>query len=436
MEKKIKQQGAAAEEFAAVNEQLEKYINENLISLIMSHGRDKEKIAKVKARPVFLKKQVMYQVSKFIGTKVFHENMTKRDFIAYCTRSMAEDFRQLEIHTEFDQITALVSKKGKITVKVKKKQMEEKSSGFFNGKQRGQAHGEQKAAEGDADKTGVSLHSLERLKHNREKKYILRENEPVEFLMDLGVQSKDGKIIRTKSDKFRQINRYLEFVRDILPVLPRDRQLTIIDFGCGKSYLTFALYYYLKVMHQLDIRIIGLDLKEDVIDYCNSLKDKYGYENLQFIKGDIGSFTGEEAVDMVVTLHACDVATDYALEKAVRWGASVIFAVPCCQHEIHKQIHSKELQPLLKYGLIKERMSALITDAIRANLLETQGYDAQILEFIDMEHTPKNILIRAVKKSETSKRIVYGKAGNSLKEMEEMLHITPSLERLLAKEEQ
>lgn len=436
MGKITEQQGAAPEEFAAIKEQLERTMNENLISLIMSHGRDKEKIAKVKARPVFLKKQVMYQISRFIGTKVFHENMTKRDFIAYCIRSMAEDFRQLEIHTESDQITALVSKKGKVTVKVKKKQMEEKSNDFSKGKQSGQAHGEQEAAEDAADKKEVSLHSLERLKHNREKKYILRENEPVEFLMDLGVQSQDGKIIRTKSDKFRQINRYLEFVRDILPVLPRDRQLTIIDFGCGKSYLTFALYYYLKVMHQLDIRIIGLDLKEDVIEYCNSLKEKYGYENLQFIKGDIGSFTGEEKVDMVVTLHACDVATDYALEKAVKWDASVIFAVPCCQHEINRQIRSKELQPLLKYGLIKERMSALITDGIRANLLEAQGYDTQILEFIEMEHTPKNILIRAVKKPQTSKKIVYEKAGNSLKEMEDMLHITPSLEKLLAKEEQ
>lgn len=204
----------------------------------------------------------------------------------------------------------------------------------------------------------------------------------------------EGKIVHSKYDKFRQINRFLEFVEDIREELPKDREVTILDFGCGKSYLTFALYYYLKVLHGLDIRIIGLDLKEDVIEHCDALARDYGYDKLKFLTGDIASYTGEDCVDMVVTLHACDTATDFALEKAVRWGAKVILSVPCCQHELNRQIHQEVLEPVLKYGLIRERMAALVTDALRAGVLEEQGDEVQILEFIDMEHTPKNILIR------------------------------------------
>ena len=180
-----------------------------------------------------------------------------------------------------------------------------------------------------------------------------------------------------------------------MPILPKDRTINIIDFGCGKSYLTFALYYYMKIICNRDIQVIGLDLKEKVIEDCNRLAKKYQYEHLTFITGDVSTYTGE-AVDMVVTLHACDTATDYALMKAIDWKAKVIFTVPCCQHEVNKQIRCEELAPLLKYGLIKERISALLTDAVRANLLEEQGYQVQVMEFIDMEHTPKNILIRAV----------------------------------------
>lgn len=236
------------------------------------------------------------------------------------------------------------------------------------------------------------------LSHNREKQYILREGCPVDFLVGLGVQTPDGRITKNKYDKFRQINRYLEFIEDILDQLPREGTIHVIDFGCGKSYLTFAMYYYLRVLQGRDIHITGLDLKADVIRRCNELAAQCGYKQLRFQVGDISAYEGEQKVDMVVSLHACDTATDYALEKAVGWGAKVILAVPCCQHEVNRQIHCKELEPLLRYGVIKERMSALITDAIRAGLLEQQGYDTQILEFIDMEHTPKNLLIRAVKR--------------------------------------
>ena len=235
------------------------------------------------------------------------------------------------------------------------------------------------------------------MSHDRKKKYVLEEGVPVPFLQDLGVMTQDGKIVHAKFDKFRQINRFLEFIEDILPALSREREITILDFGCGKSYLTFAMYYYLKELKGYDVNIIGLDLKEDVIKKCNGLAQKYGYDKLHFLHGDIADYEGLQKVDMVVTLHACDKATDYALAKAVEWDAQVILSVPCCQHELNSQIHNELLEPVLKYGILKERISALLTDGIRAELLEAKGYSTQILEFIDMEHTPKNLLIRAVK---------------------------------------
>ena len=247
----------------------------------------------------------------------------------------------------------------------------------------------------------------------------------VPFLVDLGVQTKEGKIVRSNYDKFRQINRYLEFIADIMPNFPEDRPINIIDFGCGKSYLTFALYYYMKILCKRDIQVIGLDLKEKVIEDCNTLAVRYGYDKLKFVTGDVSSYAGEGNVDMVVTLHACDTATDYAIEKAIKWGAKVIFTVPCCQHEVNMQISNEKLQPLLKYGLIKERMSALITDAIRANLLEEQGYQVQVMEFIDMEHTPKNILIRAVKEKEGK-----GKC-TGIDELTKSLHVRNTLQELI-----
>ena len=247
--------------------------------------------------------------------------------------------------------------------------------------------------------SGVTWKKLDApvLMHNRKKHYILEEGIPVPFLIDLGVQTAEGRIVHARYDKFRQINRFLEFVQDILPQMEKGRELTILDFGCGKSYLTFALYYYLKILNGYDIRVIGLDLKEDVIARCNALAEKYGYDKLTFLTGDIADYEGVSKVDMVVTLHACDTATDYALEKALEWDAKVILSVPCCQHELNKQMENEILKPVLKYGLIKERIAALVTDALRAGRLEEAGYQVQILEFIDMEHTPKNILIRAVK---------------------------------------
>lgn len=345
--------------------------NEVIMHATASNPRDREKILKLRIRPVLGKGELFYQAERFVGTKVYHMNLQKSELPSFLARAMTEDFRQLALESERHRLTVLVSKKGKAAVKEKKKagQPDDSVSGDFS--------------------------------HDRQKRYILAQDEPVPFLVELGVQTPDGKVVKAKYDKFRQINRYLEFVRDILPELSREerRTLNIIDFGCGKSYLTFALYYFLKVMNGYDVRVTGLDLKKDVIEHCQALADKLGYDGLTFCVGDIGTYdNGEEDVDMVVTLHACDTATDYALAKAVRWNARVIFSVPCCQHELNRQISCDALAPVLKYGLIRERMAALITDAVRAELLEAQGYDTQILEFIDMEHTPKNVLIRAVKK--------------------------------------
>ncbi len=251
--------------------------------------------------------------------------------------------------------------------------------------------------------------------------------------MELGVQTRDGKVVKSKYDKFRQINRYLEFIRDILDKLPAHRRIRIVDFGCGKSYLTFAMYYYLHQLQGREIQVTGLDLKADVIRRCSELAEKLGYTGLEFQEGDISSFWGTDQVDMVVSLHACDKATDYALEKAVKWGAGVIMAVPCCQHELNSQMQCELLQPVLKYGVIRERMAALITDALRADLLEKSGYDTQILEFIDMEHTPKNLMIRAVKTKGMRPKsgVPEGEKEFRADRLMEFLHVNPTLKELL-----
>lgn len=257
----------------------------------------------------------------------------------------------------------------------------------------------------------------------------------VPFLQDLGVMTQDGKIVHTRFDKFRQINRFLEFIEDILPQLDRGRELTILDFGCGKSYLTFAMYYYLHELKKYDIRIIGLDLKSEVIRHCNELAEKYRYEKLQFLEGDIADYEGVNRVDMVVTLHACNTATDYALAKAVGWNAKVILSVPCCQHEINEQFEAGEtpevLAAVMEYGLLRERFAALVTDGLRAKYLESEGYETQVLEFIDMEHTPKNILLRAVRRGKTDGAI-EAESRKKLEECEAFLNIQPTLGRLLS----
>lgn len=374
-----------------IQEFLEEQISENLILAVLSGSRKKDIPTRVRIRPVELKGRILYQASSTVGQKVLHSNYTREELLSYMEKCLSGDYSQLQIQGRCSDGSVLVSKKGKQTIKVKPHEV----------------------------KKNVKI-----LSHNRVKQYILPEGIPVPFLVDLGVMSPEGKVHVSSYDKYKQINRFLEFIEDVLPKLSRDREITIVDFGCGKSYLTFAMYYFFRELRGYDVNIIGLDLKADVIENCSRLAESYGYDKLHFLQGDIAGYQGLQKVDMVVTLHACDKATDYALAKAVEWDAEVIFSVPCCQHELNAKISSDLLAPVLKYGILKERLSALITDSIRANLLESKGYTTQILEFIDMEHTPKNLLIRAVKGGK--------KQGmENLRNMTEAIHGDLTLEKLL-----
>ena len=370
-------------------------ISDKLIDMVISGQKNKseDKAVKVRIRPVILKNEIEYQVSEFVGRKVLHSNHSAADVKKKIIDYMTEDFKQAQINMTDAAATILSSKSKTLTCKYKK---------------------------------AGQLKAQRDLSHNRTKKYIIQEGKPVAFMIDLGVMGQDGKIIRTRYDKFRQINRFLEYIEDILPNLDKERELTIIDFGCGKSYLTFAMYYYLKELKGYNIRIIGLDLKADVIEHCNELRTRYGYDKLDFYVGDIATYKDVDKVDMVVTLHACDTATDYALAKAVKWGAEVILSVPCCQHEANRTIKSDILSPVMDYGILKERMAAIVTDAARAKLLTANGYDTQILEFIDMEHTPKNLLIRAVK---SSKEDIS--AREKTKDMLEALNLELTIDKLI-----
>lgn len=387
-----------------LQELLSHMLTKRLEQVILSNPVDREKAIKVKIRPVLLKGELSFQETLYKGTQVFHKNCSAQETTEQILDYLSGQFRQAQIKTYDVEATVLISKKGKITIK--------KRSGNTQDKKREKEHPIE-------DRKEV-------LSHNRVKHYILEEGIPVDFLVGLGVQTPDGKVTKAKYDKFRQINRYLEFIEDVLEELPVDRIIRIIDFGCGKSYLTFAMYYYLHELNHRNVRITGLDLKTDVIDRCSHLAEECGYEGLDFEKGDISTYEGVKEVDVVVSLHACDTATDYALAKAVKWGAKVIMAVPCCQHEANKQMKCDMLSPVLKYGVVRERISALITDAVRAGILEQQGYETQILEFIDMEHTPKNLLIRAVKR-----KGMRPLGREKISEVTEFLHLKPTLDSLL-----
>lgn len=379
-------------------------LNETLIRVILSNPSSKDGVIKICARPMLKNKSLLFQIEEYTKTQVFHKNLTAGDASSYLTGKLSSDtssqtasFKNALVETQSFTANVLVSKKGTITIK--------------------------KKMNASAKQPKISL------SHNRKKKYILEEGIPVPFLIDLGVMTQNGDIVNAHYDKFRQINRFLEYIEDILPSLPTGRELRILDFGCGKSYLTFAIYYYLKVLKGYPVRITGLDLKEDVIRHCNELAVKYGYDKLEFLCGDIAYYDGCSQVDMVVTLHACDTATDYALAKAVGWGAKVILSVPCCQHELNKQMKNDLLSPVLHYGILKERMAALMTDGLRAQILEANGYRTQILEFIDMAHTPKNLLIRAV---------YNGHCADNKAQINELLaafDVNPTLYRLLCKKD-
>lgn len=341
-------------------QKLQSLLNDTCIQITVSNPKQKGGVSKIKLRPIFMNQRLIFQESKYEGTKVFHKNLEIED-TQKAIEGYLEVFKQVQIITEEENVTILSGKKGNLT--------------FISNKNK--------------------VWQMPDFSHNRSKNYILEEGKPIPFLVDLGVMTKEGKVVKEKYSKFRQINRFLEFLEDIVPELPNDRELTIIDFGCGKSYLTFAMYYFFNILRGYSIQIIGLDLKEDVIKKCGELQKKYGYQKLKFLEGDIASYEDVDKVDMVVTLHACDTATDYALYHAVKMQCKYIFSVPCCQHEINLKLNSKLLSPISNYGLLKERFSAILTDSIRAYLLEAYGYKVQVLEFVEWDSTPKNVLIRA-----------------------------------------
>ena len=380
-----------------LREAINEMVNNKLLKLVISNKINKEiKYNKINVTLKEKKGEEYYQIEKFTDKQVFHENISKEHIEKKLIMYIENNYKQVNAWSENVTYDLKISKKGKVHLGKK-----------------------------NSDNKKVANTS-----HNKEKNYILKEGMIIEPLIDLGVFSKEGKIIKSKYDKYKQINRFVEIIDDEIKKC-NEEELTIIDFGCGKSYLTFVLYYYFVNIKKIKVKMIGLDLKEDVIKKCNEIATRYNYENLHFELGDINGFKYNNKVDMVITLHACDTATDYALFNAIQWNAKMIFSVPCCQHEFNAQMKPEKLSILSKYGIIQERVSALMTDATRANLLEYMGYKTQLLEFIDIAHSPKNILIRASKMD-----VSDDKKKKALKEVEELMenfNFKPTLYNLLDK---
>ncbi|MBS5949483.1 MAG: SAM-dependent methyltransferase [Clostridium sp.] len=346
-------------------------VNEEVIKIVVSNKLNKDvKYNKINIELKRNKKgKKYYQVESFTDKQVFHENIESNELEKKLIELVHNNYKQLGAWTNTNTFDLKISKKGKV----------------FLGKKK-------------ADNKSLANKS-----HNKEKNYILKEGMIIEPLIDLGVFTKEGKVINSKYDKYKQINRFIEIIDDEIRK-NNYKELTILDFGCGKSYLTFVLYYYFVEIKNIKVKMIGLDLKEDVIKKCNEIAKRYKYDDLHFELGDINGYKYENNVDMVITLHACDTATDYALYNAIKWKAKMIFSVPCCQHEFNAQIKPESLSIISKYGIIQERVSALMTDGVRGNLLEAAGYKTQLLEFIDIAHSPKNILIRASKSNISSEK--------------------------------
>lgn len=378
---------------------------EQYLSLMIDARIDKIIISNPGSKAIDIKKIVIdkkgdnYQIAKFTQKQVFHESVAHTLLEEKCIELINGNYHQVNGISQKEEHIILISKKGKCTYKRKKIATD-----------------------------AIKMKAVSE-EHNRKKNYILSEGMDIEPLVDMGIFSKDGKVINAMYDKYKQINRFIEIIDDEISKSGLE-EINVIDFGCGKSYLTFVVYYYLTSVMGMKVNMIGLDLKEDVIKKCNDAAKKYNYENLKFELGDINGYNAPFDVDMVITLHACDIATDFALYNAIQWKAKMIFSVPCCQHELNKQLSTDNLSILSRYGIIKERFAALATDAIRGNLLEYCGYRTQLLEFIGFEFTPKNILIRAVKKP-MAPQSVKKKALSEVETIMKEFSFEPTLYKLL-----
>ena len=380
------------------------YIEQNAESirlLTFSKPVQKDFFIRIRIRPFLSGTKKVFQAEQYTQKQTFHKNMEWAELVNFANTEQ-NNYKSVVIKTLNETASFLTGTKGNRKVLFQQNP--------------------------DASKASVLT------THNREKNYLIKEGTPVPFLEEMGVMNKQGKVLAAKYDKFRQINRFLEYIDDILDTVlaqkegDKKNEISIIDFGCGKSYLTFAVYHYLTKIRKLKAKITGLDLKQDVIDFCNNTARKLNYEGLSFYCSDIAQYKGKNDFDIIITLHACDTATDYALAQAVQWKTKAILSVPCCQHELNAQLTEKTASPvlsaLLNYGIIKERFAALATDAMRAELLKQQGYDVQLLEFIDMSHTPKNILIRAVYKG-------IKKEIKDYEALKQLLCVNPTLEKLI-----
>ena len=374
---------------------IDKIVEGQVFKIVISNKKDKEnKYNKININFKESKNKKYYQVEKYTDKQVFHENIETEDLRDHLLDYMENSYKQLAAWSENNTFDLKISKKGKV----------------FLGKK------------------NANNSNLINKDHNKKKNYILEEGMIIEPLIDLGVFTKEGKVVKSKYDKYKQINRFVEIIDD--EIKKNDyKELTILDFGCGKSYLTFILYYYFVEIKKINVKMIGLDLKEDVIKKCNEVAKRYKYDNLHFELGDINGYKYNNKVDMVITLHACDTATDYALYNAVKWNAKMIFSVPCCQHELNHQMKPENLNILTRYGIVQERVAALMTDAVRGNLLEAVGYKTQLLEFIDIAHSPKNILIRASKSNISKQKIEKSLA--EVEKLREEFNFNPTLYNLL-----
>lgn len=371
----------------AISNLLKQTIMKIIISDTTSNENEFKKI-------VINRKDKFFQAEKYTKTQVFHENIPFDELESFILSYFGSLFKQLNAFTDTHEHNMKISKKGKLL----------------------------------CGKSAIASPLNHELEHNRKKNYILAEGSVIEPLIDMGIFTKDNKVVKSMYDKYKQINRFVEMVDDCVSSLSL-KSLNIIDFGCGKSYLTFILYHYFTVIKGIEVKMVGLDLKEEVIKNCNIAAKKYGYDNLSFELGDINGYQCDFPVDMVISLHACDTATDFALYNAIHWGAKLIFSVPCCQHEVNGQIKSDDFSILTRYGIVKERVSALMTDAMRGNLLEYSGYKTQLLEFIDLSHTPKNILIRAQKANIPANRKEQCLA--EVKKLIDEFNLDPTLSKLL-----